>query len=640
MDTKNVRTHAMANGISGKCKLALASVAATALATTALAIPATALAEDAPKAPAADDAKQATSDTQQQAPSDSYKVTETVEKDSKTFDTKEDAQKYLDDATQKSADMAKADPKSTYDIKTDGPTQVTKDTTHEETSVVDKGQKTFDNEADANKYVEDKTSGYKDTTDTKYTATGTVTQNEAGSKVQTTKDAHSGSQDGFATQKDAEDWVKDQTKGYKDTDDTTYTVHPSYQNNPTTEPDGDPVQVDSKTTTSQEFDSKADAEAALQKDKDADPSTDLHKVSFSDVQEKTTVVKPESTETDTYQSDDYMTAKNRDAAMKFEIAQYEADGWTVIATTSDADPSATIGKCFTKLDWSAPAYVIHANSYVVVKQATWYALWTPQQVSDDVAKQIQDLINKGDRSTEGKTFYSGNFGFDTPFQNIGTQGAGSYWVHDNGDGNYTVYASCSKISHLDYGGITYAPGAYSFKLDLSRKVPAVTKTTYHYTKTVTDYTQPTKTVDHWKASYSVDETTVKPVYEYVASYQVSQTKTVHDTGWKAGYEITKTTEYAPKPDTPTPDTPKPTPTPETPSDGGSKVTETPKTTPAVQKSTKAATPAPKATQAKAQTKSAVPKTGDSSTGAAGATAVVAAALAALGLGLRRKDQQK
>ncbi|MDD5799372.1 MAG: hypothetical protein PUD09_01815 [Coriobacteriales bacterium] len=51
MDSKNARIQEMADGISGRCKLALASVAATAVATTALAIPATALAEEAPKAP-------------------------------------------------------------------------------------------------------------------------------------------------------------------------------------------------------------------------------------------------------------------------------------------------------------------------------------------------------------------------------------------------------------------------------------------------------------------------------------------------------------------------------------------------------------------------------------------------------------
>jgi hypothetical protein len=322
MSSTNI--HKLTGKVCNSHKRALAYVAATALATAAISVPVTALAEEAPATPATDDAKQATTNTQQQAPTDSYKVTQTVEKDEKTFDTQADAQKYLYDATQKAADMGKSDTKSTYDIKTTGPTQVTKDTTHEVTSVVDKGEKTFNNEADANKYVADKTSGYKDTTDTKYTTTGTVTQNEAGSKVQTTEGAHSGSQDGFATQKDAEDWVKDQTKGYKDTDDTSYTVHPSYQNNPTTEKDGDPVQVDSKTTTSQEFDSKADAEAALQKDKDADPSTDLHKVSFSDVEEKTTVVKPESTQTDTYQSDDYMTAKK--PRRRHEVRDQEARG--------------------------------------------------------------------------------------------------------------------------------------------------------------------------------------------------------------------------------------------------------------------------------------------------------------------------
>ncbi|RRF89081.1 MAG: LPXTG cell wall anchor domain-containing protein [Coriobacteriaceae bacterium] len=329
--------------------------------------------------------------------------------------------------------------------------------------------------------------------------------------------------------------------------------------------------------------------------------------------------------------------------MKYEIKKLEADGWTVIATTSDTDPSATIGRCFTKIDHSWSKYRIPASTYVIVKQATWYALWTPQQVSEDVTNQIKDLINWGDPSTRGKSFHSGNYGFDSYFQNIGTQGAGSYWVHDNGDGTYTVHASCAKISHLDYGCIQYQPGEYSFKLDLTRTVPAVTKTTYHYTKTVADYTQPTKTVDHWKASYSVDETNVVPVYEYVVSYKVSQTKTVHDTGWKAGYEITKTTEYAPKPDNPTPVTPtpdKPTPeTPKTPETPATKASaETPKATPAAPATVKTAA-VKKSVPAKSEAKSALPKTGDSSASTVAAVAAMGAAIAALGLSLRRKGQR-
>lgn len=257
--------------------------------------------------PSADDAKQATTDAQQQAPTDSYKVTQSV----------------------------------------------------------DKGQQTFDNQADANKYVEEKTSGYEDTADTKYTTSGTVTQNETGSTDETTQNAHSGSKDGFAAQKDAEDWVKDQTKGYKDTDGTTYTLHSSYQNNPTTEPDGDPVTTDMTKTTSQVFDSKADAEAALQKDKDADPSTDMHKVSFSDVQEKTTVVTPESTEHVSYPGKNYSSAQDRDAARDAAIKEFEAKGWKVVATTSEKDPPATIGGCFIKLKYTSPEYVITANTYVI-----------------------------------------------------------------------------------------------------------------------------------------------------------------------------------------------------------------------------------------------------------------------------------
>ncbi len=137
MSSTNI--HKLTGKVCNSHKRALAYVAATALATAAISVPVTALAEEAPSTPATDDAKQATSNTQQQAPTDSYKVTQTVEKDEKTFDMQADAQKYLDDATQKATDMGKADTKSTYDIKTTGPTQVQKDTTHEETSVVEKG---------------------------------------------------------------------------------------------------------------------------------------------------------------------------------------------------------------------------------------------------------------------------------------------------------------------------------------------------------------------------------------------------------------------------------------------------------------------------------------------------------------------
>lgn len=637
MNGKSTKIHELTSRIPGSCKLALVSVAATALTTTALAVPATALAEEATEAPKPTDAKETTSDTKQPATTDSYKVSETVAKDEQTFDTKDQAQKYLDNAKDKYAQIDKKDDSATYEVKTDGPTQVKKDTTHTESSVVADGSKTFDNEADAKKFVEEGTSGYKDSKDTTYKTEGTVIEVPTD---KTTTEVHenmkSGTQDGFATKEDAQKWVQDETKDLKNTDDTRYNVKSDYVNNPTEEPDGDPVPGDPVKTRSQDYDTYEEANDALKKDRNTDHSTQLHKVDFSEVQEETTVVQPESTETSTYQSDAYLTAKNRDAAMNYEIGVYKKDGWTVASSTTDKDPGIGIDDTFNKLDYKSPMYKVPESSFIVVKQAGWYALWTPEKISDELTNKIKEFVNKNDPSTRGKEFHGGNYGFNIYFWNIGSQGAGRYQVRDGMDGFYNAYASCAKISHLDYGGLSHTPGEYYFKLDLSRTIPAVTKTSYFYYKTVQDYTQPMKTVDHWTASYTVDMEKDVPVYEYDASYRVTQVKTVPDTGWKAGYEVIKTTELAPKPDQ------KPTPTPETPKPE-TNTTDTTKVTPAVQKTTKSAAKVAKTTkttQAKTQAKSSLPKTGDESTAGAAGVAAVAAALAAAGFGLRRERKQE
>ncbi|MGN0072011.1 MAG: hypothetical protein ACI361_09300 [Atopobiaceae bacterium] len=610
MDSESAQMHELVDRMHGSRGLVMASVATAAIATTALVAPVTALAEDATKAPADGAAKEAAADTKQEAQSGSYQLTQTVDQDEQNFDTKEEAQKYLDDAEEKTTELQKADSSSTYDIATTGPTQMEKQTTHEEESLVDEGSKTFDTKDAADQYVQDHTS-FSDTDDTKYEASSTVTPVRTGTTVETSKNAYSGSQDGFESKEDAENWVKDQTRDYQDTDDVTYTVHADYQKSADTVPDGDPVAQKPVMTTSPNFDSKEDAEAALQKDKAQDPSTDLHKVTYSDVEQKTTVVTPETIETTTYQSDTYLTAVSRDVALAYMKAKYEKEGWTVAYQTTDTNPRIAISHddC-TKIDFSATEYRIPADSYVVVKQGTWYALWTPVQVSDETTKEILAVVNRNDPGTDGsKTAYTGNFGFDVDFWNTGTQGAGIYRVHDNGDGTYTVYASNAKISHLDHGGIHWQSGEHSFKLGLSRKVPAVTKTTYYYEKTVVDYVQPTKTVDSWKASYSVDVTSVKPVYVYKASYRVTQKKAVHDMGWKASYKITKTTEYVPSSDA------------EAPSTVG-----------------RAAYPI-RVTARTAQSKNVLPDTGDCMPGSAGAEAIAGTAVVAMGLGLRRKDKR-
>lgn len=637
MNGRSTKIHELTSRIPGSCKLALVSVAATALTTTALAVPATALAEEAMETPKPADAKETTSDAKQPATTDSYKVSETVAKDEQTFDTKDQAQKYLDNAKDKYSQVDKKDESATYEVKTDGPTQVKKDTTHTESSVVAKDSKTFDSEADANKFVEEGTSGYKDTDDTKYKTEGSVVEVPTD---KTTTEVHnnvqSGAQDGFTTKEEAQQWVQNETKDLKNTDDTRYNVKSDYANSPTEEPDGDPVPGNPVKTRSQDYDTYDEANDALKKDLYSDLNTPLHQVNYSEVQEETTVVKPASTENSTYQSDAYLSGKNRDDAMNYEIGVYERDGWTVVSSTTDKDPSIGIVGNFKKFDCSSPVYKVPAGSFIVVKQADWYALWTPEQISDELTNQIKDFVNKNDPSTRGKGFHGGNYGFNIDFWNTGRKGAGRYQVRNGSDGFYYAFASCAKISHLDYGGLAYTPGEYYFKLDLSRTIPAVTKTSYFYYKTVQDYTQPMKTVDHWTASYTVDMEKDVPVYEYDASYRVTQVKTVPDTGWKAGYEVIKTTELAPKPDQ------KPTPTPETPK-SETNTTDTTKVTPAVQKTAKpAATVAKttKATQAKAQAKSSLPKTGDESAAGAAGVAAVAAALAAAGIGLRRERKQE
>ena len=156
----------------------------------------------------------------------------------------------------------------------------------------------------------------------------------------------------------------------------------------------------------------------------------------------------------------------------------------------------------------------------MVKQSTWYAVWTPEPAD---ASKFASL--SGDSSLDGKSFAGMNSGFNKDFDRVGSP-AGRYWVTDEGTSYVLHVSSADKISHADYGKLKTAPA------------------TYYFTKTVQNYKQNYKDVDNWSISYAVNETPqVLDAPTWKAFYTETSTKTVPDYKWQASYKMTKTTTY-------------------------------------------------------------------------------------------------
>jgi hypothetical protein len=575
-------------------RAAISCVVATATAAVALAAPTAALAEEPAAAPPTTEPSATTATAEAPSATAPYTATQTVAKDEKTFPTKDDAQTYLDNAKATWAETDKKDATSTYEVKTTGPEKVDSTTTST-TTTVEEGKRKFDTEDAANKWIEDNKSGYANTG---YDVQSGVDKIKSGTTEETNDDVAHGEKDGFQSEQDANAWINGQTEQYQN--DTTYTVDRTVAHtNKRGEKDGEAT-----TQTYGPYDSESKAEAAKSAEAAKDPASTLHEVTF-DVFSKKADTK---TETEHVDGRTFDSASARDASLEQEVRGAEADGWTVEHVTT-INGSVAWGD---KYDYPSEKYQLKANSFAIIKQAGWHAIWTPGSVDKETIAAIIAQAAANDKSLKGDPiFFSG---FETHFS-ANDKTSGEYWVTRNPDGSYTMrVSSAGKISHLDYGTLP----TYSYTFDKIREVPILK---WYFTKTVQNY----KPAVEWSAKYTVSSVTKVPTYTYKAWYKVTKTENVTTDVWKAGYEVVKTTTFTPPvtPPTTPPTTPPVTPptTPKTP--------EAPKT--AVQKAT-----VRKQAAAKTVAKAAVPKTSDSTNLAgAGILAGLAVAFGAAGIALRR-----
>lgn len=583
-------------------RAAISCVVATATAAVALAAPTAALAEEPAAAPPTTEPSATTATAEAPSATAPYTATQTVAKDEKTFPTKDDAQTYLDNAKATWAETDKKDATSTYEVKTTGPEKVDSTTTST-TTTVEEGKRKFDTEDAANKWIEDNKSGYANTG---YDVQSDVEKVESETTEEKIDSVASGEKSGFQSEREANDWVAGETARYKDTADTTYTVHSTATPKDNASKRGE-KNGEATTQTYGPYDSESEAEAAKSAEEAKDPASTLHEVTFGNVTSKEADTK---TETEHVDGRTFYSASARDASLEQEVSHAKADGWTVENVKKTSNGSVAWGD---KYKYSSTEYRLEANSFAIIKQASdWHVIWTPGDVDKETIAAIIAQAAANDKSLKGDPiFFSG---FDTHFS-TSDKTSGEYWVTRNPDGSYTVHvSSADKISHLDYGTLP----TYSYTFDKIREAPILK---WYFTKTVQNY----KPAVEWSAQYSVSSVTKVPTYTYIAWYKVSKTEKVTTDTWKAGYEVVKTTTFAP-PTTP-PTTPPVTPptTPKTP--------EAPKT--AVQKAT-----VRKQAAAKTVAKAAVPKTSDSTNLAgAGILAGLAVAFGAAGIALRRRTRK-
>lgn len=566
-------------------RIALSCVVATATTAVALAAPTAALAEEPAAAPPTSEPSTTTATAEAPSATAPYTATQTVAKDEKTFPTKDDAQTYLDNAKATWAETDKKDATSTFEVKTTGPEKVDSTTT---TTVKEENEE-FGTKDEADKWVKDNTSGYQNTGDTTYDVKSGVEEVESETTEEKIDSVASGNKDGFQSEQEAKDWVAWETAQYQN--DTTYTVDSTVTSKENSDKRGE-KNGDATTQTYGPYDSESKAEAAKSAEAAKDPASTLHEVTF-DVfsKEAGTQTKTEHVDGRTFDS-----ASARDASLEQEVSNAKADGWTVMNVNKTSNGSVAWGG---KYDCQSEEYQLKANSFAIIKQADWHAIWTPGSVDKETIAAIAQAA-ANDKSLKGDPiFFSG---FDTYFS-TGDKTSGEYWVTSNPDGSYTVHvSSADKISHLDYGTLP----TYSYTFDKTRQTPILK---WYFTKTVQNY----KPAVEWSAKYTVSSVTKVPTYKYNAWYKVTKTERVTKETWKAGYEVVKTTTFTP-PVTP-PTTPK---TPETP------------------KATVQTTTVQKQAAATTAAKAAVPRTSDSTNLAgAGILAGLAVAFGAAGIALRR-----
>lgn len=208
-------------------------------------------------------------------------------------------------------------------MKTTGPEKVDSTTTST-TTTVKEDSKEFNSRDEADKWVKGNTSGYQNTGDTTYDVKSGVDKVESGTTEETNDVAH-GEKDGFPSKQAAKDWVAGETKQYQNTPDTTYTVDstvtPQENANKRGEKDGEAIEQKYGP-----FDSEEAAAAAKATEAANDPGGVLRDVELGDVTSKEDGTKTETVHVTggTFYSKD---ARDRDLEQK--TTEAERDGYTV-----------------------------------------------------------------------------------------------------------------------------------------------------------------------------------------------------------------------------------------------------------------------------------------------------------------------
>lgn len=329
----------------------------------------------------------------------------------------------------------------------------------------------------------------------------------------------------FATEAEAKAWKADVENAYaeKNANDNGYTYELNWSDILTeTGTEKEPV-GEAEITSFGPYETKDAAQAALEEADAADPSTPLRVVTFSDITSATTPIGEAGTGTETSESI-YNSEAECQTAMEAKKAELKEAGYTIGETAVNSEggtvSSVTVDS-FAKNDYSATEYTITAsgNTYIAIKQATWYAIWTPTDM-EAYANTFKSYVNEKDPSTNGKTFFSMWSGFDQEFQ--GGKSTGTYRVINNGDGTYTLHVNdASKISHMDYGDYTAVTTGQTYSYTITYTIPAETKTEYFFSKTVQAYQY--KTV--YTLSYTVSKT---PVTTEAETTSISVTKVWND----------------------------------------------------------------------------------------------------------------
>ncbi|MCD8036100.1 MAG: Cna B-type domain-containing protein [Clostridiales bacterium] len=339
----------------------------------------------------------------------------------------------------------------------------------------------------------------------------------------TTTTTESGGSGTFDTEAEANTWKAQIEAKYDEMNDG-YTYTLTWEGPTETTSTTDTEEDGAATTTPYgPYDTKEAAESALETAKLEDPSTDFYKVTFSEIEETTTTVTEASsgsvTSSVTYSSETKCTT-----AMNTEIDNLKSQGYTNVSGTVSSTGGTVTGvtvNSLSKNDYAATEYTITATSstYIVVKQGTWYFIWTATDMSA-YASTFKSYVEANDGGCSGKTFKGMVYGFNTNFS-YSDKNSGTYYVTDNGDGTYTLHVDdAERISHMDYGTYTTTTSGGTYSYTITYTIPATTTTKYSFTKTVQNYKY--KTV-------------------YVISYTVTATQL-------GSLKITKTTTNGTTPD--------------------------------------------------------------------------------------------